>query len=479
MTANISEYSLADSVFESDNQERRSTQVPDVEFERGLPASSDAERTILGAVLLDNAAWSEASSVIRAEDFALTAHQRVFARMGELIDLGRVVDIVTLSEELTRRKEIESVGGVAWLASLTEGLPRRLSIEEYVRIVKDKSLLRQLISVCSTAISRAADQSENAWDTLEAVERQFVDVRDQARLLRIRRSDKPFFVGFNTFLTLDHGSEDWTVDGIIQREGNGLILGDPGTSKSLLIFDLALHMVAGVAWFGHAIPERRRVGIVTREDAPGLSQNRLRRLKEGGSEAMQVWLEGVDLENWLYVNSRAQRETWTLEKEADIQEIIEAIKERAIKFVFFDVFRVLWSGNENKSEETAKVLENIKRIGRESECQVGLVHHVSKSDRGTIFDRARGSGILGWREWALGLTIENPDSDPADHVRKVEFQTKASRASHPLYYRVVGEDKSPISLEEVESPAPQQDYPVRTKKRKEDKSAQPRVPYAD
>jgi replicative DNA helicase len=151
----------------------------DIEFERGLPASLDAERTILGAILLDNNAYSEASSFIRADDFALTAHQRVFARMGELIDTGHVVDIVTLSEELARRKEIESVGGVAWLASLTEGLPRRLVIEEYVRIVKDKSLLRQLINICSTAITRAADQSEEALDVLNAAESSLLEVTEK------------------------------------------------------------------------------------------------------------------------------------------------------------------------------------------------------------------------------------------------------------------------------------------------------------
>ena len=151
----------------------------DIEFERGLPASLDAERTILGAVLLDNNAYSEASSLIRADDFALTAHQRVFARMGELIDAGHVVDIVTLSEELAKRKEIESVGGVAWLASLTEGLPRRLVIEEYVRIVKDKSLLRQLINICSTAITRAADQSEEALDVLNAAETSLLELTEK------------------------------------------------------------------------------------------------------------------------------------------------------------------------------------------------------------------------------------------------------------------------------------------------------------
>jgi replicative DNA helicase len=153
--------------------------TPDIEFERGLPASLDAERTILGAILLDNHAYSEAASTLRPEDFALTAHQRVFSRMGELIDQNHVVDIVTLSEELARRKEIESVGGVAWLASLTEGLPRRLSIEEYVRIVKDKSLLRQLINICSSAITRAADQSEEALDVLNAAESSLLEVTEK------------------------------------------------------------------------------------------------------------------------------------------------------------------------------------------------------------------------------------------------------------------------------------------------------------
>jgi replicative DNA helicase len=153
--------------------------TPDIQFERGLPASLDAERTILGAILLDNHAYSEAATLLRPEDFALTAHQRVFARMGELIDRNHVVDIVTLAEELSRRKEIESVGGVAWLASLTEGLPRRITIEEYVRIVKDKSLLRQLINICSTAITRAADQSEEALEVLNAAETSLLEVTEK------------------------------------------------------------------------------------------------------------------------------------------------------------------------------------------------------------------------------------------------------------------------------------------------------------
>jgi replicative DNA helicase len=153
--------------------------LSDVSLDRGLPASVEAERSILGAILLDNHSYNEAAERLRAEDFSLDSHRRIYARMAELIDGRHAVDIVTLSEELARRKEVEAVGGVAYLASLTEGLPRRPSIEEYVRIVKDKSLGRQLIGICSTAITRAADQSEEALAVLDAAESGLLEVSER------------------------------------------------------------------------------------------------------------------------------------------------------------------------------------------------------------------------------------------------------------------------------------------------------------
>ena len=151
----------------------------DVSLDRGLPASVEAERSILGAILLDNYSYNEAAEKLSAEDFFLDSHRRIYSRMAELIDARRAVDIVTLAEELARRKEVEAVGGVAYLASLTEGLPRRPSIEEYVRIVKDKSLARQLIIICNTAITRAADQSDEALVVLDSAESGLLEVSER------------------------------------------------------------------------------------------------------------------------------------------------------------------------------------------------------------------------------------------------------------------------------------------------------------
>jgi len=150
--------------------------VPDLALDAGLPANLDAEKTILGAILLDNAAHAEAAEHIKSDDFSLDSHRRIFLRMSELIDAGRTIDIVTLSNELSRYKEVEAVGGVAYLASLTEGLPRRPVIEDYIRIVKDKSLLRRLMGICSAAIAKAADQSQDAIGVLDETESQLLEV---------------------------------------------------------------------------------------------------------------------------------------------------------------------------------------------------------------------------------------------------------------------------------------------------------------
>jgi replicative DNA helicase len=154
--------------------------IPNLTLDAGLPANIDAEKTILGAILLDNAAHSEAAEKLVQDDFSLDSHQRIFQRMSELMDSQRAVDIITLAAELDRYKERDAVGGVAYLASLTEGLPRRPVIEEYIRIVKDKSTARRIMAICSMAIAQAADQSEDAIKVLDQVGSQLLDVSQKS-----------------------------------------------------------------------------------------------------------------------------------------------------------------------------------------------------------------------------------------------------------------------------------------------------------
>jgi replicative DNA helicase len=144
------------------------------------PASVHAETTILGAMLVEPLAITDATMLLVADDFALDSHRRIYSAMLRLSEAGHAVDIVTVAEELRKQKELDSIGGIPYLASLSEGLPRKLSIESYVRIVRDKSLMRQLMTVCDMGMVDAADQSQEAIDVLNNVSNRLMEISDHA-----------------------------------------------------------------------------------------------------------------------------------------------------------------------------------------------------------------------------------------------------------------------------------------------------------
>src|SRR4051812_27489061 len=113
-------------------------------LEKGLPANIDAERFILGSVLLDDARFIEIAGTIMQDDFALEKHRRIFRRMAELHERGEKIDRVTLANELLRFNELESVDGLSYLVSLDDGLPAISNLDSYTRIVRDKATLRRI-----------------------------------------------------------------------------------------------------------------------------------------------------------------------------------------------------------------------------------------------------------------------------------------------------------------------------------------------
>jgi replicative DNA helicase len=135
-----------------------------------LPANVEAERSILGAILLDNLAYNQAAEHLRPDDFSLDSHRRIYSRMVDLAESSRPIDMITLIEELERRKELEAIGDVGYVSGLVDGVPDRPSIEHYIRIVRDKALLRGLIHAANAAIAKAADQSDPAEDILNEAE---------------------------------------------------------------------------------------------------------------------------------------------------------------------------------------------------------------------------------------------------------------------------------------------------------------------
>jgi len=131
--------------------------------ERSLPHNLEAERSVLGAILIHNDAFNLAAQVIDAGDFYRDAHRRIFTRMVTLSERGQAIDFVTLKEELARNAELDEVGGPAYVASLADGVPRATNVEYYARIVKEKATLRNLIFAANKILSNAyeADQESD------------------------------------------------------------------------------------------------------------------------------------------------------------------------------------------------------------------------------------------------------------------------------------------------------------------------------
>jgi replicative DNA helicase len=170
-----------------------------------LPANVEAERSILGAILLDNLAYNEAAEHLKPEDFSLDSHRRVFTRMVDLAESSRPIDMITLVEELDRRKELEAIGDVGYISGLVDGVPDRPSIEHYIKIVRDKALLRGLIHAANAAIARASDQSDPAEEILNDAESAIFQLSEK----RIGRG----FMGIQDIVKESFGS----VDALLQR----------------------------------------------------------------------------------------------------------------------------------------------------------------------------------------------------------------------------------------------------------------------
>jgi replicative DNA helicase len=146
---------------------------------QSLPANIEAERSILGAILLDNLSFNQAAEHLKPEDFLLDSHRRIYSRMVDLAESSRAIDLITLAEELDRHGESEAIGGVAYISGLLDGVPDRPSIEHYIKIVRDKALLRGLIHTATAAIARASEQSEFAEDILNDTEAQIFQLSEK------------------------------------------------------------------------------------------------------------------------------------------------------------------------------------------------------------------------------------------------------------------------------------------------------------
>jgi len=215
-----------------------------------LPANIEAERSILGAILLDNLSYNQAAEHLRPEDFSLDSHRRIYSRMVDLSESSRPIDIITLVDELDRNKELQAIGDRGYVSSLLDGVPDRPSIEHYIKIVRDRALLRGLIHAANAAIARAVDQSDPAEDILndaEAAIFQLSEKRIGRGFMGVQEIIKESFGSIDVFL--QHGQRitgvathyhhlDEMTSGL-QKSDLVIVAGRPSMGKTAFAMNIA------------------------------------------------------------------------------------------------------------------------------------------------------------------------------------------------------------------------------------------------
>ena len=146
------------------------------ELIRKLPFSMPAEQSLLGSVLIDPASLNEVADLIHAEDFYLSEHQQIYLAMQELFKINREIDVVTLIDMLVVKGIYDKSGGEDYIRTLTEAVPDALNVKDYARIVKEKSVLRQLITACGEISETAYSEQESVSSVLDYAENQIFNI---------------------------------------------------------------------------------------------------------------------------------------------------------------------------------------------------------------------------------------------------------------------------------------------------------------
>src|SRR5260370_30493558 len=148
-------------------------------FERALPNSSEAERAIVGGVLLDDGLSSEAIEVLRAEGLYVPSDRRIFVAMIGLFERGSEINPILIGEELKKENALESVGGISFITNLTYGLPHSTNITNYAKVVRGKSMLRQLIRTANKITQEALEEEDEPEIILDHAEHAIFQLADE------------------------------------------------------------------------------------------------------------------------------------------------------------------------------------------------------------------------------------------------------------------------------------------------------------
>jgi hypothetical protein len=344
-----------------------------------LPANTDAERSILGGILLDNCLQGQAGAELLPEHFFLDSHRKIYSAMAELAVAGKPIDLISIAEELNRRKELESAGGVAYLTSLTDGVPRRQSIEHYVRLVKEKASLRGAIKGAQQLIASIGDGGN-----LKLAEEWTTAILDRIHSGAASSDWRDLFHTYEEFEKAPVLQE--AITKILPEAGVTLLGGLAGHGKTLVMLSMVKALLTGKPLFGH---EQFTV--------PRKADRVLYLIPEATLQQFWPRLQAFHLSEFV---RNGQLFVRTLSAPVDVtltdSRMLHAAKGAV---VFLDTAIRFFEGAENDAENSKAFANTLFAMLRAGARTVVGAHHAPKSfesqDHMTLENVLRGSGDIG------------------------------------------------------------------------------------
>jgi replicative DNA helicase len=369
-------------------------------FERPLPANQDAERFVLGSVLLNQDTYFQVAGAIEPEDFSLESHRRIFARMKDLYDRGEKIDRVTLANELMKQGQIESVGGFSYLVSLDEGLPELSNLDSYIRIVKDKATLRKLIFSAQKLMDRCFIGEEEPDEILASAEESLLklgEARAGERLESPATVVSKFPGGVNAFLdpsqrvsglSTGFAKFDEMTGGL--HGGELLILAArPSMGKTALALNVAQHVASHpqmrkpVAVFSL---EMSSASLLTRLlcSAARVDQHKFRAGYLNADERRKLQVALADLtESPLYLDDTAGVNLM------DIHSKLRRMQaEHGLSLVVIDYLQLMSSRgrSENRNQEVSAISRGLKLMAKDLDVPFLVLSQLSRAAETRIGD---------------------------------------------------------------------------------------------
>src|SRR5260221_7756316 len=363
----------------------------DSPLEKPLPNNLDAERSVLGAVILDNNALNAAIENLKPEDFFLEQHRRVFNQMIALGESQQAIDLVTLTESLHRVGELESSGGAPYLAALADGMPKVSNIEHYARIVKEKALLRNLIHATHNIQQRAFEGDDGADAILDGAESSiFALAEDRIRvgLISVKdivrdnfeRLEKIFREGKSvTGIPTGYTELDKLTSGL-QASELIILASRPSQGKTALALNLAENIAirAGspVAIFSLEMSKesllQRLVASVAQIDAHKfrtghLSREDWRRMTEalGTISSSPIWVDDAGSISVLEIGAKARR----------------LKRDKGLSLLIVDYLQLITARGRfgNRQEEVASISRALKGLAKELQIPVLVLSQLTRA----------------------------------------------------------------------------------------------------